>query len=103
MIDEDEAAVIVPSLANAGFSDGILSTLMRRGPSSVSITVSPALPDTVTGVISQRKAPLSVACWARRTDSIANSSCCARVKAYLAAQSSPKVPIARPPPFSSRE
>ena len=27
---------MVPSLANAGFNDGILSTLMRRGPSSVS-------------------------------------------------------------------
>ncbi|MCY1244138.1 hypothetical protein D9M72_571970 [compost metagenome] len=101
LIDDDDAAVMVPSLANAGLSDGILSSLMRRGPSSVSITVSPPLPDTVTGTISQRKSPFSVACCARRTLSIANSSCCWRVKPYLATQSSPKVPMARPLSYAS--
>lgn len=96
LIDEDEAAVTVPSFLNAGLSEGILSTLMRRGPSSVSTTVSPALPGTVTGAISQRNAPDSVAACARRTESIAKASCASRVKPYFSAQSSPKVPMARP-------
>ena len=57
LIDDDEAAVMVPSLAKAGLSDGILSTLALSGPSSVSITVSPPLAATVTGAISHLKWP----------------------------------------------
>jgi hypothetical protein len=51
---------------------------------------------TVTGVISAANAPDSVAALARCTLAVANASCSARVKLYLAAQSSPKVPMERP-------
>ena len=57
---------------------------------------SPARVFTVTGVISAAKAPEVVADWARCTLAMANASCCSRVKLYLAAQSSPKVPMERP-------
>ena len=90
------AAVMVPSFLNAGLSVGILSSLTLPGPSSMAITVSPARPLTVTGVISAAKAPMSVAACARCTLVVAKASCCSRVKLYLAAQSSPKVPMERP-------
>ena len=48
-IDELVAAVIVPSLAKAGFSCGILSGRPRPGASSVSTMVSPLRPLIVTG------------------------------------------------------
>ena len=64
-IDELVAAVIVPSLAKAGFSVGILSGRPRPGASSVSTTVSPPRPWMVTGTISSSKAPLSIAALAR--------------------------------------
>jgi hypothetical protein len=51
-IDEEVAAVIVPSLAKAGLSEGILSGLPLPGASSVSTTVSPARLLTVTATIS---------------------------------------------------
>src|SRR5258706_9495120 len=64
-IDDDEAAVTVPSLANAGFRVGIFSGLHWPGGSSVSSTTSPALPLTVTPAISALKAPLVTAGLAR--------------------------------------
>jgi hypothetical protein len=51
LIDDDEAAVTVPSFLKAGRSDGILSTLAFSGPSSFSMTVSPRRLATVTGAI----------------------------------------------------
>ena len=60
------------------------------------ITTSPARLFTVTGVISAAKAPDSVAALARLTLVVANASCASRVNWYLAAHSSPKVPIERP-------
>src|SRR5471032_2133845 len=80
LIDDDEAAVMVPSFLNAGRSVGIFSTLAFIGPSSLSMMVSPLRPDTVTGAISHLKWPSAVAATARRTDSIANASCASRVK-----------------------
>ena len=91
-----EAAVMVPSFLNAGLSVGILSSLTLPGPSSIEITTSPARPLTVTGAISAAKAPVSVAALARCTLAVAKASCSARVKLYLVAQSSPKVPMERP-------
>ncbi len=90
------AAVMVPSFLKAGLSVGILSSLTRPGPSSMAITVSPARPLTVTGVISVANAPDSVAALARCTEVVAKASCASRLNWYLAAQSSPKVPMARP-------
>jgi len=87
---------MVPSFLKAGLSEGILSSLILPGPSSMEITVSPARPLTVTGTISALKAPDSVAALARCTLVVAKASCASRVKPYLAAQSSPKVPMERP-------
>ena len=56
-IEDEEAAVTVPSLRNAGFSVGILARSTVNGVSSLSTTVSPLRPLTVTGVISAAKAP----------------------------------------------
>ncbi len=95
MIELELAAVIVPSLRNAGRSDGILSSFALRGPSSLSTTVSPPRPLTVTGAISSANAPLAAAACARLTDVVAKWSCCSRVNAYCVAQSSPNVPIER--------
>ena len=69
-IDELVAAVIVPSLAKAGFSVGILSGMPLPGCSSVSTMTSPLRVATVTGTISSAKAPLLIASLARRSDSI---------------------------------
>jgi hypothetical protein len=55
LMDEDEAAVMVPSFLKAARRVGILSILAFSGPSSLSITVSPARLLTVTGAISQLK------------------------------------------------
>ena len=63
------------------------------GVSSRATTVSPLRLLTVTGVTSASKSPASSARIARRTDSVANASCCARVKLYLAAVASAKQPI----------
>ena len=96
LMDELEAAVMVPSFLNAGLSEVILSSFTLPGPSSMLTTVSPARVLTVMGVISAWKAPEAVAALARSTLAVANASCSARVKLYLAAQSSPKVPMERP-------
>ena len=49
-------AVTMPSLVKAGFSFARTSGALRRGPSSVSNTVSPFLPLMTTGTISSLKA-----------------------------------------------
>ena len=93
---DDVAAVIVPSFLNAGFRPGILSSLALNGCSSNLITVSPALPGTLTGAISQAKLPSSLACFERSVESIANWSIASRVKLYLATHCSANTPIALP-------
>ncbi|CFO08449.1 Uncharacterised protein [Bordetella pertussis] len=95
-IDDELAAVTVPSFLKAGLSVGIFSGMALVGASSVSITVSPLRPATVTGVISHLKLPSSLAARARRSDSSEKASCCSRVKLYLVAQSSANTPIALP-------
>jgi hypothetical protein len=60
----------------------------------VSNTVSPFLPATVTGAISSLKVPSFTAACARRTDSVANSSCSSRVKPYFDTHCSPNTPMA---------
>ena len=86
----------MPSFLNAGLSAGILSSLTLPGPSSLLITVSPARVFTVTGTISSANAPDSVAFCARVTEATAKASCASRENLYLAAHSSPKVPMERP-------
>lgn len=93
---ELDAAVMVPSFLKAGFRLEIFSSFTLPGPSSTDTTVSPARVLTVTGTISAANAPDSVAALARCTLAVANASCCSRVNWYLAAQSSPKVPMDRP-------
>ena len=90
------AAVIVPSFWNAGFRPAILSSLALKGCSSRLTSVSPPLAASVTGAISQSKLPSSLAVLARVVEAIANSSCAARVKPYLATQLSANTPIALP-------
>src|SRR5450830_465398 len=63
LIDDDEAAVMVPSFLKAGLSEGIFSRRAFCGPSSRLITVSPPRPDTVTGAISHSKLPSLLAAW----------------------------------------
>ncbi len=65
------AAVIVPSLLNAGLSVGILWGCALPGCSSVSTVVAPPRPGTSTATISPANAPLSIAAVARRSDSSA--------------------------------
>jgi hypothetical protein len=96
LMEELEAAVMVPSFLKAGLSAGILSSLILPGPSSIETRRSPLRSFTLTASISLAKAPFSVAALARATEVLAKWSCCSRVKAYLAAQSSPKVPMLRP-------
>ncbi|MNH39852.1 hypothetical protein D3C79_1010800 [compost metagenome] len=87
---------MVPSFLNAGLRLAILSSRALAGPSSTLTTTSPLRVETVTGVISAANAPLCAAAWARCTLAVANASCCSRVNWYLAAQSSPNVPMERP-------
>src|SRR3982750_391215 len=70
MLDE-VAAVMAPSFLKAGLSDGILSSLALKGCSSNLMTVSPLGELSVTGAISQSKAPLSLAALARLVDVMA--------------------------------
>ena len=70
-MDEALAAVIVPSLAKAGLSEGIFSGFALLGCSSVSTTVAPPRPATVTGSISRAKAPPAIAAFARSSERIA--------------------------------
>jgi hypothetical protein len=94
---ELEAAVMVPSFLNAGLSVGILSSLTLPGPSSTLHGDSPLRVLTVTGVISALKgARIDGGLGALDAGVMAKASCSARVNWYLAAQSSPKVPMERP-------
>lgn len=95
-LPDEDAAVMVPLAAKAGLRVGIFSTLSFCGRSSSSITVSPFLDLMVTGTVSHFSTPSRAAFCARETDSTAKVSCSSRVKPYLAAQSSPNVPMARP-------
>ena len=73
-MDDELAAVTVPSFANAALRVGILSTFTVPGVSSAETTVSPRRPLIVTGVISVSNEPSLAARFARVTDSIANAS-----------------------------
>ena len=95
-IEDEDAAVTVPSLRNAGFSVAIFARSTVNGVSSRSTTVSPLRPLTVTGVISAANAPELTACSARCVDSVANASCSARVKPYFCAVSSANAPMSWP-------
>ncbi|MCY1309206.1 hypothetical protein D9M70_592790 [compost metagenome] len=65
------AAVMVPSLRNAGLRPGILSRLALSGCSSSFTSTSPLRVVTVTGTISACSEPLAMAAWARFSDSMA--------------------------------
>jgi hypothetical protein len=92
---EDEfAAVTVPSFLNTGRSVGTLSGRAPFGPSSSATSVfSPFLPSISTGAISARNAPLFQASTARRVDSSAYSSCAEREMPWLAAHCSAHIPM----------
>ncbi len=95
MLDE-VAAVMVPSLRNAGRSAGTLSSLALNGCSSRSTTSSPARAGTVTGAISQAKPPSLLAAIARCVEAIAKASWRSREKPYRATHCSANTPIAVP-------
>ena len=95
-IDEELAAVTVPSLPKAGLSAGMRPMSQVPGVSSRAITVSPFLPLTVRGAISASNSPESTARSARRTDSAAKASWSLRLKPYLLAVASAKQPISLP-------
>jgi hypothetical protein len=59
------AAVMVPSLAKAGFKLGIFSGLALPGCSSTVTKVSPPREATGTPTISASKRPSAIAFWAR--------------------------------------
>ena len=64
LIEEALAAVMVPSLAKAGFRVGILAGSALAGCSSRATVSEPLRVFTSTGAISRSKAPLSDACLA---------------------------------------
>ena len=64
-IEAEDAAVIVPSLAKAGFRLGIFSGMALPGCSSSLIVSTPLRVVTSTGVISALKAPEAMALRAR--------------------------------------
>ena len=73
-------AVVAPSFENTGGSAASRSAeVSRRGPSSVSTTVSPRRPGIVTGTISSASRPASMAAIARSWLRSAHASCCSRV------------------------
>ncbi|MCY1559098.1 hypothetical protein D9M68_960990 [compost metagenome] len=65
------AAVMLPSLRNAGFRVGIFSRLAFSGCSSSLTWTSPLRVTTFTGTISAVSEPLAIAAWARCSDSMA--------------------------------
>src|SRR6266508_2595877 len=94
LIDEEFAAVTLPSFLNTGFRAGIFSGFAPFGPSSSATTVfSPLRPSISTGTISALNAPDLAASIARRVDSIAYSSCCAREIPCVVAQCSAQMPM----------
>ena len=78
-IDDEFAAVTVPSLRNAGFRCGIFSGRAFPGCSSSVTCTSPLRVFNVTAAISPSNAPLSCAAFARLRDRNAYSSCASRV------------------------
>ena len=68
-IDDEVAAVTVPSFTKAGRRLGIFDGSTLKGLSSRSTTTSPLRPGMVTGTVSQAKLPSSLAVRARREDS----------------------------------
>ncbi|MNY21727.1 hypothetical protein D3C86_1552920 [compost metagenome] len=70
-IELELAAVMVPSLLNAGLRLGILSGMAFSGCSSSWTTTSPLRVVTVMGTISATSEPFWMAVWARRSDSMA--------------------------------
>ena len=96
-IEDDEAAVTVPSLPKAGFSVGILSMSSVNGVSSCGDDLLALARLHRDRARSRRRSRLpSTARSARRTDSAANASCASRVKPYFTAVTSAKQPIALP-------
>ena len=73
-MEDEDAAVTVPSLRKAGLSVGILARSTVNGVSSLSTTDSPLRPLTVTGEISAANAPEFTAASARFVDSVAKAS-----------------------------
>ena len=98
-ICEEEPAVIVPSLVNAGRSLPSDSTVVSpRTPSSVVTTIgSPLRCGISTGTTSSSKTPFFRASAARWCDRAANSSCSSRVRLAPAALYSS---VGRPSPAS---
>ena len=70
-IEDEFAAVTVPSFAKAGLRVGILEASALPGCSSIAITVSPLRPATFTETISPSNEPSVVARLARFSDSMA--------------------------------
>src|SRR5689334_17716415 len=82
-IDDDVAAVTVPTLLNAGRRVGILSSFTVKGVSSSLTTSSPLRPLTVTGEISSLNAPDFDASTARSVERLAYASMSSREKPYF--------------------
>ena len=79
-IEDEFAAVTVPSLRKAGLSVGIFSRLALNGCSSFSMNFS-SLPTLIaSGVVSQANQPSLFAFCARWSEVIAKWSCASRVK-----------------------
>ena len=88
------AAVTVPSLAKAGRSLPILSSVVPcLGYSSASTTTSPLRVLTVTGAISSLNLPAFCAASALFCEATANSSCCSRVICHCRATFSAVLPM----------
>ncbi|CAG0989770.1 hypothetical protein RHDC4_02434 [Rhodocyclaceae bacterium] len=79
-IEEELAAVTVPSFLKAGLRPAIFSIWAFGGCSSFSTSTSPLRPETVTGAISHLKEPSLMAAWARVVEAMAKSSWAWRVK-----------------------
>ena len=83
-IDEELAAVTVPSLLNAGFSVGNLRDVARERRFVLrDDALALAILHGDGGDLAPRSSRFSTAVSARRTDSAANSSCWSRVKPYF--------------------
>ena len=95
-IDEEVAAVTVPSLLNAGRRVGIFSTFTLNGVSSSATTSSPLRPLTVTGAISSLNSPALEARTARSVEVFAYASMSSREKPYFFAVASAKWPMGLP-------
>src|SRR5210317_1058573 len=92
-IDDEVAAVTVPSFLNAGRNVVILSILTLPGVSSSDTVTSPRRELIVTGAISSANEPSATARFARVADSVAKASISSREKPYLSAVTWAKCPI----------